>query len=57
MKLEKTERTYLSEGELKEIEAFQATPDTRLDLHRDMFVFAAYAGWCSDFGFTSNPLG
>lgn len=44
MKLEKTERIYLSEGELKEIEAFQATPGTRLDLHRDMFVFAAYAG-------------
>lgn len=44
MKLEKTERIYLSEGELKEIEAFLATPGTRLDLHRDMFVFAAYAG-------------
>ncbi|HRH36522.1 MAG TPA: site-specific integrase, partial [Catalimonadaceae bacterium] len=44
MKLEKTERTYLAEEELKLIEAFQPTPGTRMELHRDMFVFAAYAG-------------
>lgn len=44
MKTEKTQRTYLTEDELKLIENFSPTPGTRLELHRDMFVFASYAG-------------
>ena len=44
MKQEKTEKTYLSEEELTALESFPATPGTRMELHRDMFVFASYAG-------------
>ena len=44
MKSEKTERGYLTEEELTKIEEFAATPGTRLDLHRDMFVFSSYVG-------------
>ena len=40
----KTERQYLSEAELSEIENFKTTPGTRLELHKDMFVFASYCG-------------
>ena len=39
-----TERMYLSEDELCLIENCTITPNTRMSLHRDMFVFAAYAG-------------
>lgn len=44
MKTEKTQRTYLNEDELNQIENFSATPGTRMELHRDMFVFASSAG-------------
>lgn len=44
MKTTKTQRNYLDEDELKSIEDFNVTPGTRLELHRDMFVFAAYTG-------------
>jgi len=44
LKLEKTQRAYLTEEELKAIEDFPATPGTRIELHRDMFVFATYTG-------------
>ena len=44
IKAEKTQRFYLSEEELSLIENFSPTPGTRVELHRDMFVFAAYAG-------------
>lgn len=44
MKTEKTQRQYLTEDELKLIEDFKPTPGTRLELHRDMFIFAASAG-------------
>lgn len=44
MKAERTERTYLTEEELSLVENYPATPGTRMELHRDMFVFAAYAG-------------
>jgi len=44
MKTEKTERIFLSEDELTAIENVKTTPGTRLELHRDMFVFAAYTG-------------
>ena len=44
LKLEKTQRTFLTEDELEEIAKVECTPGTRLELHRDMFVFAAYCG-------------
>ncbi len=44
LKIEKTQRLYLSEDELKKIEAINFSSDYRLALHRDMFVFAAYSG-------------
>lgn len=44
LKLEKTQRTFLTEDELEEIAKVDCTPGTRLELHRDMFVFAAYCG-------------
>lgn len=44
MKTEKTQRMYLTEDELKQIENFKTTPGTRLELHRDMFIFASSAG-------------
>jgi len=44
LKTEKTERTYLSEDELKLIVDLELTPGSKMALHRDMFVFASYAG-------------
>jgi integrase/recombinase XerD len=44
LKLEKTQRTFLTEDELEEIAKVECTPGTRLELHRDMFIFAAYCG-------------
>jgi len=44
LKLEKTHRDYLTEKELQRIEECTVTPGTRLELHRDMFIFAAYTG-------------
>lgn len=44
LKTEKTERYYLTEEELLQIENYKPTPGTRLELHKDMFVFAAYTG-------------
>ncbi len=44
MKTEKTHRSYLTEDELILIEDLKLTPGTRIELHRDMFVFAAYVG-------------
>lgn len=44
LKTEKTQRLFLTEEELSCIENFPATPGSRMELHRDMFVFAAYAG-------------
>jgi integrase/recombinase XerD len=44
LKTEKTQRTYLTEDELAAIGAVECTPGTRIELHRDMFVFAAYCG-------------
>ncbi len=41
---EKTHRSFLSEGELSAIKDISCTPGTKMDLHRDMFVFAAYTG-------------
>jgi integrase/recombinase XerD len=44
LKEEKTQRDYLSEEELIRIEKLKLTKGTRIELHRDMFVFACYAG-------------
>jgi integrase/recombinase XerD len=44
MKSEKTQRSYLTEDELLQIEELSLTPGTRIELHRNMFVFSAYAG-------------
>lgn len=44
LKTEKTKREYLSEAELTSIETLKLTPGTRIELHRDMFVFASYVG-------------
>ncbi|MFZ1559554.1 MAG: site-specific integrase, partial [Saprospiraceae bacterium] len=44
LKLEKTTKTYLSEDELQAIVHLPIAPETRMDLHRDMFVFAANTG-------------
>jgi integrase len=43
-KSEKTERTYLSEGELFSIETKAITEGSKADTYRNMFVFASYAG-------------
>lgn len=44
MKVEKTQREFLTEEELLRIESLELESGTRLDLHRDMFVFSAYCG-------------
>ncbi len=44
VKTEKTQRVYLSEDELLAFENADIGDNKKLELHRDMFVFAAYAG-------------
>jgi site-specific recombinase XerD len=44
LKTEKTTREYLTEDELTAFANVDTNADTRLDLHKDMFVFAAYTG-------------
>jgi len=44
IKEEKTQRFYLTEDELALIENYQPTKGTKVELHKDMFVFAAYTG-------------
>lgn len=44
VKTEKTHRQYLTEDELTEIENLDCSDNVKLDLHRDMFVFASYTG-------------
>lgn len=44
LKTEKTSRTFLTEEELQKIENIEIPADTVLDLHRNMFIFAAYTG-------------
>ena len=44
LKTEKTHREYLTEDELEKFEKAKVTPGTRKELHKDMFVFASYAG-------------
>jgi len=44
LKLEKTTRSFLSDEELNAIEAVPTVAGERLDLHKQMFIFAAYTG-------------
>jgi integrase len=44
VKTEKTQRVYLNEEELQRFENTDLEGNKKLELHRDMFVFAAYAG-------------
>ncbi|HCY89521.1 MAG TPA: site-specific integrase [Chitinophagaceae bacterium] len=44
LKLEKTSRSFLSDEELKAIEDVATVPGERMDLHKLMFIFAAYTG-------------
>ncbi len=44
IKLEKTSRTYLTEDELKLIENLAMKDGSLIQCHRNMFVFACYAG-------------
>ena len=44
MKTEKTQRSYLTEKELQAFEDVATEIGTRMDLHKDMFVFASYTG-------------
>lgn len=44
LKTEKTQRAYLTEEELEEFANVDCVEGSRLELHRDMFVFAAYTG-------------
>ncbi len=44
LKLEKTTRQFLSEDELDKIEKLHLQAESKISLHRDMFVFSSYAG-------------
>lgn len=44
LKTEKTQRNFLTEEELKSLEHMPTEKETKLELHKDMFIFAAYAG-------------
>ncbi len=44
IKTEKTQRSYLTEDELTKIVEADCSSGLKLELHRDMFVFAAYTG-------------
>lgn len=44
LKTAKTNRTYLTEDELNLIESYNCTKGTKMEIHRDMFIFASYAG-------------
>jgi len=44
IKQERTHRDYLTEEELLRVQDCDIAADTKLALHRDMFIFAAYTG-------------
>jgi integrase/recombinase XerD len=44
MKTEKTQSIYLTEKELKDFEEVETDKGTRMELHKDMFVFASNTG-------------
>jgi integrase len=44
IKNEKTNRVFLTEGELSLVESYTCAKYSQLELHRDMFVFSSYTG-------------
>ncbi len=44
IKSEKGQKTFLTEPELQAIENLSLTSGSRMEMHRDMFVFSAYSG-------------
>ena len=44
LKTEKTQRSFLTEDELKDFSKVPTTPGTKVQLHQDMFIFASYTG-------------
>lgn len=44
LKQEKTKKEFLTDEELKSLEELKLTPGSKMDLHRDIFVFSSYVG-------------
>ena len=44
LKLEKTTRSFLSDEELQALEELPTVPGEKMDLHKNMFIFASYTG-------------
>jgi integrase/recombinase XerD len=44
LKLESVNKDYLTEEEIERIENLLLTPGTKMEIHRDMFIFACYVG-------------
>jgi len=44
LKTEKVEKSYLTQNEVNAIDQVKVTPGTKMEIHKDMFVFACYAG-------------
>lgn len=44
LKTEKVEKSFLTQSEVNAIDQVIVTPGTKIEVHKDMFVFACYAG-------------
>lgn len=44
LRIEKVEKSFLTQSEVNAIDLVKVTPHTKMEVHRDMFVFACYAG-------------
>ncbi len=44
LKTEKVEKSFLTQAEVNAIDQVDLSPGTKMEVHRDMFVFACYAG-------------
>jgi site-specific recombinase XerD len=44
LKTEKVEKTFLTQDEVNKIDAVSVTKGSKMEAHKDMFVFACYAG-------------
>jgi site-specific recombinase XerD len=44
LKTEKVEKSFLTQTEVNAIDQAKVTPGTKMEVHKDMFVFACYAG-------------
>lgn len=44
LKTEKVEKSFLTQSEVDAIDQVKLTSDSKMEVHRDMFVFACYAG-------------